>query len=63
MRHIINKYELTVDGHPTPLYLQSHGMKINESGTIIFYDIDNQDEQEIVYAYSPSFWNSVKLVE
>ena len=61
---IMSKYELmTVADAKSPIYLQANGIKINETGDIIFYDVDINGEQEIVYAYSSRYWNSVKLVE
>jgi hypothetical protein len=60
---IINKYEITIEGKSAPEYIQSHGMEIGTSGVAIFYDIDPQGDKEIIYAYSPAFWNQIKLVD
>lgn len=61
--NVMNKYEVFVEGQNTPLYLQAHGVDINPSGVATFYDVDGQGDKEVVYSFSPSYWNQIKLVE
>lgn len=59
----MSKYELLVIRDESPIYLQASGMRILENGTLTFYDLDHSGVEEIVYAYSSTYWNCVKLVE
>lgn len=57
----MKKYEVTVEGSKSPLYIEAHKFDI-AAGVAIFYDLGN-DDLEIIHSFSPAYWNEVKLVE